>query len=230
MLLDAYESDLPWLRFGQRVEFTTESYPGEIFVGQVAFIDPVLNRDTRTVKVRVNVVNDDGRLKPEMFVRATVKSQVASGGRVLDPSLAGKWISPMHPEIVKDEPGVCDICGMPLVRAETLGYVTAEPNEGAKPLVIPASAALLTGKRAIVYVQVPDAEKPTYEGRGRAWASRWRLLPGSSRPEGRRTGCIAGQLQARQRASDFCQTIHDDSRRRRGRWTSSRSYTNDLDR
>ena len=165
VLLDAYESDLPWLRFGQRVEFTTEAYPGEVFEGQIAFIDPVLNRDTRTVKVRVNVANDDGRLKPEMFVRATVKSQVAAGGRVLDPSLAGKWISPMHPEIVKDEPGVCDICGMPLVRAETLGFVTAEPDEDSKPLVIPASAALITGKRAVVYVQIPDANEPTYEGR-----------------------------------------------------------------
>jgi Cu(I)/Ag(I) efflux system membrane fusion protein len=71
----------------------------------------------------------------------------------------------MHPEIVKDEPGACDICGMPLVRAESLGYVTAEPSDIAKPLVIPVSAALLTGTRAIVYVQVPNTEEPTYEGR-----------------------------------------------------------------
>ncbi|MEO9591075.1 efflux RND transporter periplasmic adaptor subunit [Rhodopirellula bahusiensis] len=163
--MDAYESDLAWLRYGQEVEFTTEAYPGEVFKGQIAFIDPVLNKDTRTVKVRVNVSNEDGRLKPEMFVRAIVRSKIAAGGRVLDASLAGKWISPMHPEIVKDEPGDCDICGMPLVRAESLGYVTAEPSDTAKPLVIPVSAALLTGTRAIVYVQVPDAEEPTYEGR-----------------------------------------------------------------
>ncbi len=141
------------------------SVPGEVFNGRIAFIDPVLNEVTRTVKVRVNVANEDGRLKPEMFVRAIVRSKIAAGGRVLDASLAGKWISPMHPEIVKDEPGNCDICGMPLVRAETLGYVTAEPSDTAKPLVIPVTAALLTGTRAIVYVQVPDAEEPTYEGR-----------------------------------------------------------------
>lgn len=165
VMLDAYESDLAWLRYGQDVEFTTEAYPGETFHGRIAFIDPVLNESTRTVKVRVNVDNSDGRLKPEMFVRAIVRSQVAAGGRVLDPALAGKWISPMHPEIVKDEPGNCDICGMPLVRAESMGYVTAEPTESAKPLVVPASAVLLTGTRAIVYVQVPGAEKPTYEGR-----------------------------------------------------------------
>lgn len=165
MQMDAYESDLAWLRYGQQVEFTTEAYPGEVFKGKIAFIDPVLNKDTRTVKIRVNIANEDGRLKPEMFVRAVVQSKVASGGRVLDASLAGKWISPMHPEIIKDEPGNCGICGMPLVRAETLGYVTAEPSDSAKPLVIPVSAALLTGTRAIVYVQVPDAEEPTYNGR-----------------------------------------------------------------
>lgn len=163
--MDAYESDLAWLRYGQEVEFSTEAYPGMVFKGRVAFIDPVLNSATRTVKVRVNISNDDGRLKPEMFVRAVVRSKIASGGRVLDASLAGKWISPMHPEIVKDEPGDCDVCGMPLVRAESMGYVTAEPDDAAKPLVIPVSAALLTGTRAIVYVQVPDAKEPTYEGR-----------------------------------------------------------------
>jgi Cu(I)/Ag(I) efflux system membrane fusion protein len=163
--LDAYESDLQWLRYGQKVAFTTEAYPGETFTGRIAFIDPVMDKDTRTVKVRVNVPNTDGRLKPEMFVRATVRSQVAAGGRVLDAALAGKWISPMHPEIVKDEPGDCDICGMPLVRAETLGYVTAAPNDESKPLVIPVSAALVTGKRAIVYVEDPTADQPTFEGR-----------------------------------------------------------------
>ncbi len=163
--LDAYESDLQWLRYGQAVEFTTEAYPGETFSGRIAFIDPVLNKDTRTVKVRVNVPNEDGRLKPEMFVRAVVRSRVAAGGRVLDAALVGKWISPMHPEIVKDEPGNCDICGMPLVRAETLGYVTAEPDEASKPLVIPVSAALVTGRRAIAYVEVPTAKEPTFEGR-----------------------------------------------------------------
>ncbi len=163
--MDAYESDLAWLRYGQDVEFTTQAYPGEVFHGRIAFIDPILNGATRTVKVRVNVSNEDGRLKPEMFVRAIVRSMVAAGGRVLDASLAGKWISPMHPEIVKDEPGNCDVCGMPLVRAESLGFVTAEPSDTEKPLVIPVSAALLTGTRAIVYVQVPEAEEPTYDGR-----------------------------------------------------------------
>lgn len=163
--LDAYESDLPWLHYGQSATFSTEAYPGEAFEGRIVFIDPVLDPRTRTVKVRVNVPNPDLKLKPEMFVHGVVQAQVATEGRVMDPDLVGKWISPMHPEIVKDEPGTCDVCGMPLVPVEEYGYVPADGGAMTKPLVIPVSAALVTGTRAIVYVEVPDQEQPTYEGR-----------------------------------------------------------------
>ncbi len=161
--LDAYESDLNWLRYGSAVEFTTETYPGETFEGTITFIDPIIDHATRTAKVRVIVDNASGKLKPGMFVSAVAHPKVASGGHVMNPGLAGKWISPMHPEIVKDEPGTCDVCGMPLVTAESLGYVNEET--GNAPLLIPVAAALKTGKRAVVYVEKPDAEKPTYEGR-----------------------------------------------------------------
>ena len=163
--LDAYESDLMWLRYGQEVEFTTVSYPGEVFKGLISFIDPVLNPTTRTVKIRVDVPNPDGKLKPEMFVKAVVKAEVATGGKVMDPKLAGKWICPMHPSVIKDEPGKCDICEMPLVQTETLGYVSAGLDISEKPLVIPVSAVLVTGTRAIVYIELPERDKPTYEGR-----------------------------------------------------------------
>ena len=52
--LDAYESDLAWLHYGQKVSFGTDACPGERFTGRIAFIDPILNPVTRTVKVRVN--------------------------------------------------------------------------------------------------------------------------------------------------------------------------------
>ncbi len=161
--LDAYESDLSWIRYGQEVEFTTEAYPGEVFKGKISFRDPVLNAKTRTVKVRVNIDNPDGKLKPGMFVRGVLRAKVAQGGAVMDPDLAGKWICPMHPSVVKAQPGTCDICGMDLVATESLYTAAREPNE--PPLVIPATAPLITGKRAVVYVRIPDANKPTFEGR-----------------------------------------------------------------
>ncbi len=161
--LDAYESDLAGLRYGGQVEFSTEAYPGKTFAGTISFIDPIINPVTRTAKVRVIVDNPTLKLKPGMFVRAIARPIIAEGGRVMDSGLAGKWISPMHPEVVKDGPGSCDVCGMPLVTAESLGYVAEV--EGNAPLLIPVTAALKTGKRAVVYVEIPDQEKPSYEGR-----------------------------------------------------------------
>jgi len=161
--LEAYEADLAWIRYGQMVSFETRALPGEVFEGRIAFIDPALDPRTRTVGLRVNVPNPGFRLKPEMFVRAVVRARLSADGAVVEPALAGKWISPMHPEVVKDGPGACDICGMPLVRAETLGYAAADG--GRPPLVIPATAPLLTGERAIVYLAVPAAAEPLYEGR-----------------------------------------------------------------
>lgn len=162
--LDAYESDLVWIRYGQQVEFTTQACPGEVFKGAITFIDPVLNDKTRTVKVRVNVGNSDGKLKPEMLVKAVVRSNIAGSGKVMDTEMAGKWTCPMHPDVVKDTAGGCDICGMDLVTTESLGYVKIDAGRQ-PPLVIPASAPLITGKRAVVYVQLPESKTPTYQGR-----------------------------------------------------------------
>ena len=72
------------------------------------------------------------------------------------------YVCPMHPEIIKDAPGLCDVCGMDLVSAEKLGYV--EEIEELAPVIVPASAVLRTGKRAVVYIEIPDTERPTFEG------------------------------------------------------------------
>jgi Cu(I)/Ag(I) efflux system membrane fusion protein len=162
--LDVYELDFSWVRYGQNVEIETEAYPGQFFKGWISFIPPYMNESTRTAKVRVNVSNEDGRLKPGMFVRGVVRSRIASGGRAMDPNMAGKWICPMHHEVVKDKAGPCDICGMDLVSAASLGFI-AEADETEPPLVVPVTAVLRTGKRGVVYVEVPGTEKPTYEGR-----------------------------------------------------------------
>ena len=161
--LDAYESDLSWLRYGQEVEFSTQAYPGQIFRGSIHFLDWVVEEGTRTVSVRVNVDNSDRRLKPGMFVRAEVQAALGEGGLVMSPELSGKWISPMHPEIVKEGPGQCDVCGMDLVPAESLFRTDSEAR--GPPLVVPKGAVLMTGRRAVVYVRLSDRTSPTFEGR-----------------------------------------------------------------
>lgn len=113
--LDAYESDLSSVATGQSVRLEVESLPGETFEGRVAFIDPTIDPRRRTARVRVEVSNRGGRLRPGMFAEAVV----AAGGR------AGEQA----------------------------------------PLVIPDSAPLFTGRRAVVYVEVQQQDRPTYEAR-----------------------------------------------------------------
>ncbi len=162
--MEAYESQLPMLRWGQRVTFTVEAHPGETFEGRVSFIEPVVDERTRTAAVRVAVENPGRRLKPGMFASAVVRMRVAADGAVISNELAGRWVSPMHPTVVKDGPGQCDICGMDMVSAESLGVV-GDPSGVEEPLVIPRSAVLFTGARSVVYVEAPEAETPTFEGR-----------------------------------------------------------------
>ncbi|MGJ8677051.1 MAG: efflux RND transporter periplasmic adaptor subunit [Akkermansiaceae bacterium] len=165
LIMEAYESDLPWLRYAQDISFTVEAMPGEEFHGRIAFIDPDLDPVTRVAKVRVNVENPNQTLKPGMFASAHVESRITGSGNVLDPSLEGKWISPMHPEIIKDRPGKCDICGMDLVPAAELGFISQAGESESLPLLIPASAVLQTGERSVVYVRLPEKNEPTFEGR-----------------------------------------------------------------
>jgi Cu(I)/Ag(I) efflux system membrane fusion protein len=154
ILLNTYESDLALLQYGQSVVISTETYPGETFTGTVTFIDPIIDERTRTAKVRINMPNPEERLKPGMFVRAVAQIRLAEQGVAETIDLAGKWICPMHPEELSGEPGLCSICEMERVDPVSLGIL---PTAGTRPpLVIPASAALLTGKRAVVYLETQE--------------------------------------------------------------------------
>ena len=164
VLLDAYELDVGFVRYGQAVEFETEAFPGQVFHGQVSYIDPILNEATRTVKVRVTMPNPDMKLRPQMFVRARLKVRLGAAGQPVDNALAGKWVCYMHPEVVKDGPGKCDVCGMDLVTAESLGYADTMQRDD-RALAVPQTAVLLTGTRAVVYVERKEGGRILYEGR-----------------------------------------------------------------
>ena len=166
LFLDAYERDIQWLHYGQNVRIEAESAPGDFFQGKIAFIEPFVQEKTRTIKLRVNVDNKDRKLKPGMFVRATIKAVVGSGGKVYEQELAGKWICPMHPSVIKDKQMPCDICGMELIRTSELGFAD-KPATEKKVLVIPKTAPLITGKRAVVYVEDPAGESSIHRYAGR---------------------------------------------------------------
>jgi Cu(I)/Ag(I) efflux system membrane fusion protein len=72
MYADLYEKDLADIKIGQPVTVTSNAYPGEVFNGQVTFINPILDDSSRTVKVRVAMGNPGGKLKPNLFVNAAI--------------------------------------------------------------------------------------------------------------------------------------------------------------
>lgn len=162
VLLEAYETDLPFLAVGQEVLFEAEAYPGRIMHAAVAYIDRVLNDETRTVRVRVNVDNSDLSLRPGMFVRGTTQAALTNLGAAVQRSLAGKWVCPMHQEVVSDTESRCGLCGMALATAESLGLAATQPAE-TRGLAVPVTSVLITGRRGVVFVETRAKGEASYE-------------------------------------------------------------------
>ncbi|MCP4193855.1 MAG: DUF3347 domain-containing protein [Planctomycetaceae bacterium] len=151
--LELYPEDVSRIRFGQIVEAHTNSLPNQSLQGRVAFIDPIVNERTRTVGVRVEFLNQDGKLRPGDYADASIRLPISQQGEIYDAELAGKWISPMHPQIIRDTPGSCPICGMDLVSTARYGYAN-QPVEHPPSLYVPRSALLMAGTNSVVYVEV----------------------------------------------------------------------------
>jgi Cu(I)/Ag(I) efflux system membrane fusion protein len=152
LMLKLFPEDAALIRFGQRVEATVQSLPGETFVGRVAFIDPTVDVNNRTVDVRVELPNENGQLRPGDYAEARIQLPIGPHGDVYDSDLAGKWISPMHPQVIRDGPGQCPICGMDLVPTTQYGYAN-RPVPQPESLYVPRSAVLLAGGNSVVYVE-----------------------------------------------------------------------------
>ncbi len=152
LLVDLYEADLPWVKPFQQVRVTTRSLPGEVFTGEIVFIDPRVAPQTRTVSVRIHVDNPALRLKPDMWVTAYIDAQLGRGGRGVVPAPGGAYACPMHPWETADQPDICVICEMDMVRVEDLPHYTP-PTEAVPILSVPREAVMQTGERALVYVE-----------------------------------------------------------------------------
>ena len=125
--LEAYESQLARSRGASAVTFTVEAHPGEVFEGRIAFIEPVVDERTRTApcaspSTTPNVVSSRAcSPRPPCACGSTPRA------RCSPTNWPGRWVAPMHPTIVEDGPGTCEVCGMDLVPAESLGVVGADP-------------------------------------------------------------------------------------------------------
>ncbi len=152
LVLELFPEDAARVRFGQRVSAELQSLPGETFEGRIAFVAPIVDPEKRVVRVRVEFLNPDGLLRPGDYANASIRLPIGQEGEVYDAHLAGRWISPMHPQIIRDSPGVCPICGMDLLPTTLFGY-SDTPVEQPASLVVPRTAVLMAGSHSVVYVE-----------------------------------------------------------------------------
>jgi membrane fusion protein, copper/silver efflux system len=76
VIFDASESDLLFLSKGDKISFTVKEMPGVTMSGNIQFIDPVINSETHVSKVRIEIENSTGKLKPEMTATGLVHASL----------------------------------------------------------------------------------------------------------------------------------------------------------
>jgi Cu(I)/Ag(I) efflux system membrane fusion protein len=92
VMFDAYESDLPWIKLGDEVNFSLKANPGKKHSAKVTYIDPFINGKTRVAKVRLEVSNKNQALKPEMFAQGVLESEIAeNSSEIIVPKSAVLW-------------------------------------------------------------------------------------------------------------------------------------------
>ncbi len=111
LIFDAYETDLPWVKIGDKINFTLQAIPGKKFSAKITFINPFIDATTRVSTLRAEIRNSNFIFKPEMFINGILQSEIA---------------------------------------------------KNTNKLLVPKSAILWTGKRAIVYIKVPNRKIPTF--------------------------------------------------------------------
>jgi membrane fusion protein, copper/silver efflux system len=76
---DFYQDELPLVKNGEAVTVTSSTFPEATFKGKIDLVDPFLNEAKRTARARISVENPDFKLRPEMYVDATLLSKQGKG-------------------------------------------------------------------------------------------------------------------------------------------------------
>jgi cobalt-zinc-cadmium efflux system membrane fusion protein len=109
VFLQAYEKDLALLHEGVPVTIRTEAFPQDAFEGRVDFLGSVVDKATRTARVRATVANRSEKLRPGMFVKAQVhvpKPDAEAKATVAVPQAALQTLEGRTTVFVQAEPGV----------------------------------------------------------------------------------------------------------------------------
>jgi Cu(I)/Ag(I) efflux system membrane fusion protein len=192
IVAQVYEDQIALVRVGQAVEATVEAYPGLVFKGKVAFLDPALNSATRTLNVRYDLDNSEGKLQPGMFATVTLKTPLAQNPSFRSRASSSQLVTTGSGEpesMTVEEQRVCPVTkaklgsmGDPIpvqlasrkvwvccagcpdkLKAEPAKYLAQlQAAPAGEVLSVPESAVIDTGDRKIVYV---EAQPGVFEGR-----------------------------------------------------------------
>ncbi|WP_337175079.1 efflux RND transporter periplasmic adaptor subunit [Paludisphaera sp.] len=191
ILAKVYEDRLGLVQVGQAVEATVRAYPGEVFKGTVAFKAPALDPTTRTLDVRYDLDNPDGRLRPGMYATVTLKTPVAdmpafrarlAAGRsqgdlgrlasltveqqercLVTNAKLGSMGDPLPVKVAGKGLWICCAgCEAKLEGDPTKYLSKLAPAPKDGVLTVPESAVIDTGTRQVVFI---EAEPGVYEGR-----------------------------------------------------------------
>ncbi len=102
VVMEAYEEDLDWIREGDDFKFASRSQPGVSHEGTVSYVDPHVDPNSRTVRVRADINNAGGELKPDMLVYSELKSESRDGEQVMVPRSSVLWSGPRSLVYVQD--------------------------------------------------------------------------------------------------------------------------------
>jgi membrane fusion protein, copper/silver efflux system len=78
ILADVYESEVPYVRVGDTAQIAVSAAPGQSWIGRVTFVSPVLDETTRTAKVRIEMANAGGLLKPDMYAEVLLRQRIGT--------------------------------------------------------------------------------------------------------------------------------------------------------
>lgn len=101
-----YEFELPFVAVGQTAIIEIPAAPGRAFEGEIRAMDPVVDAATRSTRVRIELTDPDGLLKPAMFVNAMLR--VALGDRLTVPASAVMATGTRHVVFVARDNGVLE--------------------------------------------------------------------------------------------------------------------------
>ena len=158
------EQDLPFVRVGLPVEIRLPSLPGRVFRSEIGFINPNLDPQTRTAKVRVeleNPVGQDGKhLGHEILHLSVASGRIEVGGEALAvPREAVLWTGTGARVYVEKEPGVYERRGVELGRAgDHFWEVRAGLQAGER--VVVESNLLVDSQAQLDFSGEPDSGAP----------------------------------------------------------------------